>query len=321
MIKKIAKVLMSAALLGFVSHAAQADWEPESSDPILFLNADWTSINLQAELAQLILQTYGYNTESVIGDSQGSYPGIEAGDIHVLMEVWETTGRESFEKSVGTGNTLDLGETGLSAKEDWWYPIYAKEHCPGLPNWEALKDCGEYFATADTAPKGRYLSGAVSWGGLDEERVAALDLPFEVMHAGSDAAMFAELKAAYEREAPIILWVWVPHWVPSLYEGEFVEFPEYEDGCYDDPEWGLNDAAIADCAKPAGWIKKAGWAGGEEKWPCAYEIIENYTIDNDSISDMLVEIDLEGRDIREVAMEWLEENRSVWTPWVACTNG
>ena len=86
-------------------------------------------------------------------------------------------------------------------------PAYMKEKCPGLPNWEALKDpaCAEAFSTAETAPKGRYLGGPVTWGGFDEERVEALDLPFEVVHAGTDAALFAELESAYQRKAPIML--------------------------------------------------------------------------------------------------------------------
>ena len=53
-----------------------------------------------------------------------------------------------------------------------------KEKCPGLPNWEALKSeaCAEAFSTAETAPKGRYLGGPVTWGGFDDERVEALGL-------------------------------------------------------------------------------------------------------------------------------------------------
>ncbi len=128
-----------------------------------------------------------------------------------------------------------MGELGPQAKEDWWYPIYMKDLCPGLPNWEALKGCAEVFATPDTAPNGRYLSGPASWGGYDKERAETLGLPFTVINSGTDAGLFAELKSAYERKAPILLWIYEPHWAPSVYEGEFVEFPKYEAACYADP--------------------------------------------------------------------------------------
>ena len=115
----------------------------------------------------------------------------------VAMEIWATTGKEAMDAATATGKVENLGETGMQAKEEWWFPEYMKEKCPGLPNWEALKDpkCAEAFSTPETAPKGRYLGGPVTWGGFDEERVAALGLPFEVVHAGTDAALFAELEA------------------------------------------------------------------------------------------------------------------------------
>ncbi len=317
---KLAAAGLSAALL-LGGGTALANSVPESDDPIKLMIGDWTSIGLQAEIMAVILQTVGYDTEMVVAEDSARYPGFEAGDLHIAMETWQTTQADNFARSLATGKVVDLGETGLEGKEDWWYPLYVKEKCPGLPNWEALRDCAEVFATADTEPKGRYIGGVVSWGGFDEERIEALDLPFQVIHPGTDAAMFAELKSAYEREEPIILWVWIPHWAPALYEGEFIEFPAYTDACYNDPSWGVNPDKKYDCGKPTGWIKKMGWAGGEEVWPCAYEIVRNYEMDNDTLSALIAEVDLEGRPVEEVALEWAKENQDTWRPWAACAEG
>lgn len=309
-------IFAAAACLGLAQPAVA--FEPESADPIKFMVADWTSMALQGQIVRTILETYGYNTMTVQADDSGRYPGFEAGDIDISMEVWQTTQAKNFAKSLATGKTLDLGETGLHAREDWWYPLYMKEKCPGLPDWHALKNCAALFSTPDTAPKGRYVSGPVTWGGYDEERVKALDLPFEVIHAGSDAAMFAEMKSAYDRKAPIMIWVYAPNWTSSVYKGEFVEFPKYEDACYSDPKWGENPNAIADCGKPQGWIKKIGWAGGEKKWPCAYQIVRNYKMDNDTLNALLVEVDVKKRSIPEVATEWLKANEARWKSWAQC---
>ncbi len=143
--------------------------------------------------------------------------------------------------------------------------------------------CAEAFSTAETAPKGRYLAGPVTWGGFDEERVEALGLPFEVIHAGTDAALFAELESAYQRQAPIMLWIYAPHWAVAKYKGEWVEFPEYEPACYTDPSWGVNKDLAYDCGKPHGEIWKVGWAGVKDKWPKAYAAIKAFTIDNDEM--------------------------------------
>ena len=310
--------LAFTAAAALMAAPVSAQSVPESDETIKIMTADWTSIGLQGEIMSLILQTVGYNTELVVADDSGRYPGFENGDLHVAMETWQTTQLQNLEKSVATGNVLDMGETGLQGVEDWWYPMYMKDRCPGLPDWEALKECAEVFATADTAPKGRYVGGPVSWGDHDERMIAALDLPFEVVHPGTDAAMFAELKSAYDREAPIVLWVWQPHWVTSVYEGEYVQFPKFEADCFDDPAWGPNAEATYDCGKPYGWIKKMAWAGGEAVWPCAYEIVRNYNMTNETISALLVEIDLNGRSSTEVATEWLQNNRDTWEEWAAC---
>ena len=174
-----------------------------------------------------VLKSAGYNVEYVQADYIAQFAGLKTGDLHVAMEIWETTGRDAMDEAFATGNVVNFGETGMQAIEEWWYPAYMKEVCPGLPDWQALNDCAAEFATPETAPLGRYLGGPVTWGGYDDERVEALEMDFEVVHAGTDAALFAELESAYQRQAPIVLWVYAPHWAPAKYEGEFVEFPPY----------------------------------------------------------------------------------------------
>ncbi|MBN0987805.1 ABC transporter substrate-binding protein [Amphritea pacifica] len=315
--KKLIASIVSSAVILSVSQGAQA-FTPESKQPIKLMVADWTSMLINTEIMNIILSTYGYNVEKVIADDSARYPGFEYGDLHIALETWQTTQEAALASSIKTGKVLDLGETGMHAKEDWWYPLYMKERCPGLPEWKALQDCAAAFATADTAPKGRYLSAPVSWGGNDEERVAALDLPFEVVHAGTDAGLTAELKAAYERKAPIILWVYEPNWVSKAFEGEFVKFPANTPECTSDASWGPNKDATYDCGKPEGWIKKMGWAEGETIWPCAYDMVRNFKMDNATISDLVYQVDVEGKEVEDVAMQWARDNEKTWRSWASC---
>ena len=235
----------------------------DSKDPIKLTLHDWTGQLITTQLMGEALKNAGLNVEYVQADYLAQFAGLKTGDLHVAMEIWETTGRDAMDEATATGKVENLGETGMLAIEEWWYPEYMKEKCPGLPDWEALKKCAEQFSTAETTPKGRYLGGPVTWGGFDEERVAALDLPFEVVHAGTDAALFAELESAIQRKAPIIQWVYAPHWAPIKYKGEWVEFPKYEAACYKDPAWGINKTATHDCGKPRGPIWKVAWSGRE----------------------------------------------------------
>lgn len=307
-------ILASVAALALTGTAARA--EVESTDPIKLTLHDWTGQLITTNLMAAVLEEAGYNVELVQADYLAQFAGLETGDLDVAMEIWATTGQEALDAAIATGNVVNLGETGMLAKEEWWYPLYMKEKCPGLPDWQALNACAEAFATPDTAPKGRYLGGPVTWGGFDEERIAGLGLNFEVIHAGTDAAMFAELEAAYQRKDPILLWIYAPHWAPQKYEGEWVEFPAYEPACYTDPAWGGNPDATHDCGKPFGPIWKAGWAGLEGKWPGAAKAIKAFTIDNDTMGAMITKVDLDGQSIDAVVDEWMDANEAVWSAWI-----
>ena len=290
----------------------------DSTDPIKLTLHDWTGQLITTQIMGEVLKKAGNNVEYVQADYLAQFAGLEAGDLHVAMEMWETTGREAMDAATATGKVEVFGPTGMKAKEEWWYPAYMKEVCPGLPNWEALKDeaCAKAFSTAETAPKGRYLGGPVTWGGFDDERVEALGLPFEVIHAGTDAALFAELESAYQRKAPIMLWIYAPHWAPSKYQGEWVAFPEYTKECYADPAWGTNPDAAYDCGKPFGEIWKVGWAGVKDKWPAAYKAIKAFSLDNDEMGKMITEVDLNGKKVEEVVAAWMAANEPRWSAWI-----
>ena len=201
-------LLCGAALLGMALAPLQARAEVESEDPIILTIHDWTGQYITTTIMGEVLKTAGYNVTYQQADYIAQFAGLESGDLHIAMEMWETTGKQAMEASLETGKTVDLGETGMQAIEEWWYPLYMKEQCPGLPDWNALNDCAELFSTPETAPSGRYLGGPVTWGGFDDERAEALGLDYEVVHAGTDAALFAELQSAYERKDAWLGWIY-----------------------------------------------------------------------------------------------------------------
>ena len=319
MLKRLTTAAFAGALTATIGFSTPAAAQvPESKDPIILTIHDWTGQYITTHIMGRVLEEIGYTVKYQTADYIAQFAGLESGDLHIAMEMWETTGKQAMDESLKTGKTVDLGETGMDAKEEWWYPMYMKERCPGLPDWKALNACAEAFSTAETAPKGRYLGGPVTWAGFDDERAEALGLDYEVVHAGTDAALFAELQSAYDRKAPFLGWIYAPHWAPIKFEGEWVEFAEYTDECYEDPSWGMNKDMAYDCGKPFGWIKKVGWKAGEDKWPCAYATVRSFRINNDSIGAMIGEVDLDGKSVDDVVEAWITANKSTWQKWGAC---
>jgi glycine betaine/proline transport system substrate-binding protein len=310
--------LFAAALVMGAASAGPAAAQAESQDPIKITLHDWTGQLITSNILGEVLKKAGYNVEYVQADYLALFAGLETGDLTVAAEIWSTTAADAMNASLATGNTENLGEHDMAAKEEWWYPIYMKEKCPGLPNWEALKEpaCVEAFSIPETAPKGRYLGGPVTWGGYDDERVVALGLDFEVIHAGTDAALFAELESAYQRQAPILLWIYSPHWAPAKFEGEWVEFPPYTAECYTDPAAGLNPDLAYDCGKPTGPIWKVAWAGMKDKWPGAYEAAKAFALNSDEMNAMVGAVDLEGQEVEAVVADWMANNEDRWSKWI-----
>jgi len=317
----VSRSLMATALLtatwAAVPATASAGQVPESTDPIVLTINDWTGQEINTRIMGHVLQSMGYNVKYVSADYLAQFSGLESGDLTVAMEMWETTGKQALAKALKTGNVVDMGPTGMESREEWWFPDYVKEQCPGLPDWKALNKCHELFATPETSPLGRYLGGPVTWGGHDDARIKALGLKFKDIHAGTDAALHAEVVSMIQRHQPFVAWVYKPDWLHHAYkdQGSYVEFPEYTDDCYDDPSWGVNKTMKYDCGKPHGWIKKVAWIGMKDKWPRAYQAVKAFRISNDDIGEMDYAVAKEGATVKEVVDKWMKNNEDTWKKW------
>jgi glycine betaine/proline transport system substrate-binding protein len=183
-------LLAATALTGFVFASAADAAAPESTDPIKIVTNNWTSQLVLANVAGQLLQQMGYNVEYVSSDTQLQYTAIPNGDMDFQIEVWEGSQAESFDKALAAG-AVDYGSHEAVTREDWWYPTYVKEVCPGLPDWKALDACAAKFATAETGTKGRFVGPPADWGKHYSERIQALGMNFQEVPVGQAATLWA----------------------------------------------------------------------------------------------------------------------------------
>lgn len=304
----------SAGLMAALPIAALAE---DSADPIKIVTNNWTSQLVLSNIVGQLLQSKGYNIEYKSSDTQLQYTALASGDMDFQVEVWEGSQAESFDKAIAAG-ALDLGAHNAVTREDWWYPTYVKEVCPGLPDWKALDACADKFATAETGSKGRFVGPPADWGKHYSERIQALGMNFQEVAVGQAATLWAELQAAYDRKEPVVLFNWTPNFIEAKFEGEFVEFPTYEPACLTDPKWGSNPDAVYDCGAPAsGYLKKAGSKQLAEKWPKALEILKNVNFTNAQIAEAAKMVDVDGMTPEDAAKKWLEENKDTWNAWLS----
>ena len=315
LIRKYATAAAAGVLVLGLSFGASAQSAPETDEPVKLAMNEWTGQHVSTTVAGEVLKRMGYNVEYV---TAGYYPQLTAladGDLDASLEIWSSNIGEAFDDAMSTGNIQILGESGLSPQEQWMVPAYVIDMCPGLPNWEALNDCVDLFSTADTAPSGRFLDYPADWGDSNARRIEALGLDYVSIPSGGEGAIIAEIKSAVERQAPLVVMFWEPHWLHAQIDMERVNLPEYFEGCHDDASLGMNPDATYDCDWAGAEIWKVVNNDLENTHPAAWNLIEVYQIDNDEQAEMMAEIDDKGRDLIEVVNEWLDNNPDKVKAW------
>ena len=310
------KSIKYAMVAGLIAGAAGAAELGAVDEPIKLAINEWTGQHVSTRVAGGMLEAAGYTVEYVTAGYMNMYQAMSEGEITAAMEIWSSNVSDEYGKQVAAGGVVELGDLGLDAKEGIAYPAHVAELCPGLPAWEALRDCAQTFATAETIPMGRLVDYPADWGTPGGDRMVGLDLPFKAVPAGSEGALIAELRSSTERKSPLLITFWQPHWAMSAYDVKFVDLPVGEEACFNDPAWGPNPNAVNDCDFAPSRIFKAAWSGMAEKWPAAYEILSNYQLAVEDQQPMMGAIDVDGGAAEQVVADWMAANESKWKPVV-----
>ncbi|MDG2480791.1 MAG: ABC transporter substrate-binding protein [Alphaproteobacteria bacterium] len=296
--------------------SASAQSIPESDEPIKLAMNEWTGQHISTYVAGETLKRMGYNVEYI---TAGYYPqgtAIADGDIDATLEIWTSNIGDGWDSMFDDGSLVVVGNAGLKPQEAWYVPTYVLDMCPGLPDWTALENCTDLFATAETLPSGRFLDYPADWGDTNARRIEALNMDYVSIPAGGEGAIIAEIKSAVERQAPLITMFWEPHWLHAQIDMTRVFLPEYFDGCHDDASLGLNPDATYDCDWSSAEIIKVANPALMESHPAAWNLIEVYSINNAEQAVIMAEVDDKGRDLEEVVNEWLDANPDQVQGWM-----
>ncbi|WP_171054667.1 ABC transporter substrate-binding protein [Roseovarius arcticus] len=307
-----ALLLAGTSTIGMASAAEMG----ATDEPIKLAINEWTGQHISTHIAGDILESMGYTVEYVTAGNFPQHTALGEGDLSASLEVWLNNAGEIYPKMKEAGKTVDIGTLGLETREGWMYPIHMEETCPGLPDWKALLECKEALVTAETFPDGRILSYPADWGTRSADIIAALDIDYKAVPAGSEGALVAELKSAATRKTPLVMMFWSPHWVFADVEAGWVDLPAYEPACDTDPAWGPNPNATGDCGVEQPVTMKVAWSGFEEKWPAAYAFLEAFQMNTPDQEQMMKAIDQDGAKIDDIVSAYVEETKDTWTPWV-----
>ncbi|MGD6942566.1 glycine betaine ABC transporter substrate-binding protein [Cytobacillus gottheilii] len=117
---------------------------------------------------------------------------------------------------------------------------------------------------------------------------------------GSGAAMNAALKKAYDKEEPIIVTGWSPHWKFNSFDLKYLEDPE---GLYGEAEDVHTIARL----------------GLKDDHPDAHLLLDQFNWEPEHIENVMNLIQ-EGADPEEAAAQWVSENEDLVSDWTEGVN-
>ena len=274
----------------------------------------WTGSDANVAVAQALLQDkLGYTVKTTKIDEYAQFPALANGQLSATLEVWPSGHAKDYKKFIdGNNGVVDGGQLGVIGQIGWWIPTYMLTDHPELATWEGLKTDAAMFKTAESGDAGQILDGDPSFVTFDQPIADNLGLDLKVVYGGSEAAELAALDAAYQKQGPILMYFWTPHWAQSKYDLTMIKLPDVTPACTDA---AASDASKYACAYPEDDLYKAFNSDLQTNAPAAFALLSAMSYTNDDQNSIALDIN-NGMSPEEAAQKWIDANPDVWQPWV-----
>lgn len=301
--------VLAAACSG--SNSAGLDGQQESKTTVRFGVFNWDAAAITSQILIQVTKKYpalGVNhTSTKTLSTAPGWIGLGRGDVDVLTEVAWPNQKPLYEKQ--KQNTALLSTTYNNGAQGWFVPTYAVQPggaAAGLTDVTQLcKYAGKFDHKLYDGPNGWITS---KW---NSKRLEGYHLAgcYEHVKAG-ETSYIAQLKHAYARKQPILLYLWHPHWVFGQYKLTQVKEPNpYHKGCFTNGD----DA----CAMPPQEAHIAARKDLRKKTPRFYAFLKEFKVSIPDMDNMLAAHTVNHESFRHIATSWVAGHKSELDSWTA----
>lgn len=313
--RNLVKLLLAAVLAALALQPAAVF----AKDIIRVHEADWTGNAAMVKMVQIILEEeMGFKTKKIfLPAGPAVFQAILADEIDVSFEFWPSYSPEKatfISKWGGDGSVEYFGDVGYIGSSGWYVPRYVVEGdaergikavAPDLKTWEDLNRYKEVFAQPETAPKGRLVATPIAaWQGEDAARVKGLGLDYVTVVLGSETAHWAELKGAFERGEPILIYMWAPHWTIAVYDMVEIGLPPHSDEAWPATDW------------PDERPYNFGNPSLKERHPEVHKMITSMSISASLYAEFVLDIDINEMEVEPAVRKWMAAHEDLWRSWL-----
>lgn len=237
-------------------------------------------------VAAVLMDELGYDVNLTSVDAGPMWTGVAQGDFDAIVAAWLPATHEAYWAEYGS-SLVDLGPNLEGADIGWAVPAYVS-----IDSITEINDNADLF--------GGQVIGIDPGAGLMAASDRALDvygLNVDLLD-GSDAAMTAALDRAIQREEPIIVTSWRPHWMWAAYDLKYLEDPE----------------GVFGAAETINTIVNAEWAESAPEDVMAFLDAFNWT--GEQMGAVMLDITQNGTEPFDAARAWIAANPDVVQGWL-----
>ncbi|ALF59004.1 glycine betaine ABC transporter substrate-binding protein [Psychrobacter urativorans] len=309
-------LLLSSWLLP-VSASAACD------NPIKFGALTWESGQFTTGVLKYIAEKgYGCQIEEVPGAGPALETALSQNDIQVIGEQW--VGRSPImEQAIKDKKVMVIGDTLKGgATQGWYVPKYVIEDNPGLRRYQDLPKYAHLFKDPEDPKKSRFMNCPSGWAcEVFNTRLlknTGLGTTFNNVRPGTGAALDAEIASAFEQRKPLLFYYWQPTGLIAKYDFAPLEFPAYDDACWQDL---LKADGSANCVSgfpvsPLGIAVSTPFISNNPEVSAAFKKVQ---FTPDALNGAILAMSENKRSGDEQALEFLRDNPNVWQAWISDT--
>lgn len=294
-----------------------------AQEKITFSDLSWNGAQAIGHvLAAIVEQEMGGDAEIVSGMNQAAVimAGMDKGDgsIDVYTDMWMPNQQALWDEYID-GNQTVVTNKPYKGTSNIYVPSYMADKVSSIEDLNN-PEIAAMFDT-DGNGKGEYWAGDVTWASTKRWQIKfksyGLDGLWEPNIVSADTFK-AGLEAAYTAGKPQLFYYWTPEAIHVKYDLTALEEPDRFDGCevvdLDAEDW--LEVSYFECIIAANDIFVAYSKSLEERNPPVAKMLSNVQFTGDEINGWIVEMFENKRDPREVAEDWIADNKETVTGWI-----
>ncbi|WP_106495533.1 glycine betaine ABC transporter substrate-binding protein [Lentibacillus sp. Marseille-P4043] len=252
---------------------------------------DYVSNTSNTYVAKLLLEEIGYNVEITQTDVGVEYTGLADGSTDALVGAWLPTTHKSYWEKY-KDNLEKINTVTEEVKLGLTVPAYMEDINSIEDLADNKNDIGEKLEWKITG----ISPGAGEMKITKNEVMPGYGLDKWELVESSGPAMAAVLSGAIDKEEPIVVTLWTPHWTFNKFDLKILEDPK---GTFGEPD-DVFSVARDDF---------------KDQSPAAYKFLKQFSIEQEDTQEIMLDI-ADGMDEEAAAQKFIDDHPDLKDEWL-----